>query len=133
MMEEYLDRRRQSDPDFMDDVHDGSYYRGLMKQPVTWNGIEQKPRRTYFQDETDVALGLATDGVTPYKRSRLDAWPLLFTNFSLPPEVRTLQGYQICCGIIPGEPSNVAIDLTSIHQYREYIMPQTLQVMWIGN
>ncbi|KAJ9112999.1 hypothetical protein QFC22_006095 [Naganishia vaughanmartiniae] len=111
MIEEYLGRRQQSDPEFMDDVHDGSYYRGLMKQSVKWYGVEQKPRRTYFQDLTDIALGLATNDVTLYKRSRLDAWPLLFTNFSLPPEVRTLQGDQICCGIIPGTSSDVERNL----------------------
>lgn len=61
------------------------------------------PERKYFADETDVALGFSTDGVALYSRSRLDAWPLLLTNYALPPELRTKQGYQICCGIMPGE------------------------------
>lgn len=93
---------QKSDEDCIEDVFDGSHYRALTEKLVSWNGIIQKPARKYFQDRTDIALGLTTDGVPLYKRSRLDAWPVLITNFSLPPEVRTREGYQMCCGIIPG-------------------------------
>lgn len=102
LIDEYTKRRGSSDATFLEDIFDGSHYRGLTAKSVSWDGKIQQPPRQYFQQDTDVALGLSSDGVPLYKRSRLDAWPLLLTNFSLPPEVRTRQGYQICCGIIPG-------------------------------
>ncbi|KAJ9113700.1 hypothetical protein QFC22_006009 [Naganishia vaughanmartiniae] len=94
-MGEYWERRQKSDGKSIEDIFDGSHYRALTEKLVSWNGSIKEPARKYFQDRTDVALGLTTDGVPLYKRSRLDAWPVLLTNFSLPPEVRTREGYQI--------------------------------------
>lgn len=69
---------------------------------MSWDGETQLPERQYFDQDTDIALGLSTDGVPLYNRSRLDAWPLLITNYALPPELRNVKGYQICCGLVPG-------------------------------
>lgn len=102
LLDEYIARRRDSDPRYLQDVFDGSHFKRLLDTEVTWDGVLQQPARRYFEEETDMALGFSTDGVALYNRSRLDAWPILLTNYALPPELRTKQGYQVCCGIIPG-------------------------------
>lgn len=103
MPEEFRERRRGAfDPALKQDVLDGDHCSGLCDVPVTWDGETQSPTRRYFQDPTDLSLGLSTDGVPLYNRSRVDAWPLLIMNYSLPPGVRTKKGYQLCCGILPG-------------------------------
>jgi hypothetical protein len=103
MIDEYIERRKESDPEYTRDIFDGSHFQRLTETTVTWDGATPQPARRYFAEETDVPLGLSTDGVPLYKRSRLDAWPVLLTNYALPPEYRTKKGYQICCGLIPGE------------------------------
>lgn len=102
LIDDYRSRTRGLDARCSEDVFSGTHYNSLKGKPVTWDGITQQPVRKYFQESTDAVLGLSTDGVPLYKRSRMDAWSLLITNYSLPPEVRTRKGYQLCCGIIPG-------------------------------
>ncbi|KAJ9095019.1 hypothetical protein QFC21_005812 [Naganishia friedmannii] len=72
-------------------------------QSVRWAGKRVEGGGKYFDDDTQIALGLATDGMPCWKRSRLDCWPFIVTNYSPPPEIRTKREYQICCGLIPGQ------------------------------
>lgn len=83
---EYIQRRKESDPEYTRDIFDGSHFRRLTETTVAWDGATPQPARQYFAEETDVPLGISTDGVPLYKRSRLDAWPVLLTNYDLPPE-----------------------------------------------
>jgi hypothetical protein len=103
IMDEFRSRRSRWDDEFLHDMHSGSHFKDLLGQPVRWDGEIQQPECNYFAEETDVPLSLMTDGVTLYKQSRLDTWPLILTNYALPPEIRTRMENVICVGLIPGE------------------------------
>lgn len=82
------------------DIFDGVMYRSLKETLVTIGGHQQD--YTFFNSETDVALGLFADGFAPFKNRKHTCWPIVFTNLNLPPEVRTLFENLICAGVIPG-------------------------------
>jgi hypothetical protein len=82
------------------DIFDGSHYRGLLQKEVTING--HSLGHTYFSDDRDVALGLATDGVNPWQRRKSTFWPIILYNFNLPPEERFHDENAICVGEVPG-------------------------------
>jgi hypothetical protein len=94
---------RQVENDVLQDVFDGHHYQELLNRDVSWKGETLSPTEKYFSQDTDVALGFATDGITPLERGVSDFWPLLLTIYNLPPEIRTQREFQICCGLIPGE------------------------------
>ncbi|KAI5886458.1 uncharacterized protein SCHCODRAFT_02460237, partial [Schizophyllum commune H4-8] len=56
------------EPDYVQDVMDGSHYRTLRSQHVSVGG--QTFTHKYFDDEHDIALGLSTDGFAPFKRRK---------------------------------------------------------------
>ena len=84
----------------MTDVFDGLHYRQLLEKEVTING--HGLGHTYFSDHRDIALGLATDGVNPWRRRKSTFWPILLYNFNLPPEERNHHDNAICIGEVPG-------------------------------
>jgi hypothetical protein len=53
-------------------IFDGQLFKDLVGRPIMWNEEQAPGACTYFDQQTDVALGLGTDGIPPYKRSRLD-------------------------------------------------------------
>lgn len=101
-MLEYRQRRTVED-DVLHDVFDGDCYAALTQRQVVWEG-QLYPDR-YFSASTDVALQLGLDGVQCFERNGIDCWPIIITLYSLSPELRHRQEYQICCGIIAGEPT----------------------------
>lgn len=84
----------------MTDVFDGSHYLGLLEKEVTIDG--HGLGHTYFSDPRDIALGLATDGVNPWRRRKSTFWPILLYNFNLPPTERSHDDNAICIGEVPG-------------------------------
>lgn len=57
----------------------------------------------FFEDPHNIALGIATDGFTPFKKKKgATAWPLLLINCNLPPSLRFRCKHLICVGDIPG-------------------------------
>jgi hypothetical protein len=83
------------------DVFDGKLYRELLGKHVRpINGPVQQHR--YFDQPTDIALGLSTDGYAPFRRRAKTAWPLLVFNYNLPPEIRFHLENVLCLGVIPG-------------------------------
>lgn len=84
----------------MTDVFDGAHYLGLLEREVSVNG--HGLGHTYFSGPRDVALGLATDGVNPWKRRKSTFWPILLFNFNLPPTERFHDENVICVGEVPG-------------------------------
>ena len=85
---------------YMTDVFDGSHYLELLQKEVTISG--HGLGHTYFSDPRDIALGLATDGVNPWRRRKSTFWPILLYNFNLPPEERSHDDNAICVGEVPG-------------------------------
>ncbi|KAG9125491.1 hypothetical protein FRC07_007398 [Ceratobasidium sp. 392] len=91
---------RQTAPDSMSDIFDGSFYRQLLDRRVTV-GAETLGHR-YFSKPTDVAFGLSTDGFGPFKSRKQTCWPLILFNYNLPPSIRTQLQHILCIGVIPG-------------------------------
>lgn len=87
-------------PDSNCDVFDGWVYRQLLDKYVALDGKELRHR--YFSDPRDIALGFSTDGFCPFRRRKSTCWPLLLYNYNLPPELRILQEYILCLGVVPG-------------------------------
>jgi hypothetical protein len=88
------------DPGTYTDIFDGENYRTLRNTQVR----EDRDYK-FFDDPTDIALGLATDGFTLFKRRRRGlstAWPIVLVNLNLPPKIRTRLENVICVGVIPG-------------------------------
>lgn len=95
---------RTNDLKKSEDVFDGRHFSQLLEKDVTWAGKTSSAHGgKYFDQPTDLAFGLSTDGIPLHKRSPLDTWPLLLTIYSLPPEIRYRREFQLCCGLIPGE------------------------------
>ncbi|KAJ2923313.1 hypothetical protein H1R20_g13784, partial [Candolleomyces eurysporus] len=57
--------QHQSKDGVFEDVFDGKIYKNLRQTKVTVGDTEQD--HTFFQDETDIALGFATNGFAPFK------------------------------------------------------------------
>jgi hypothetical protein len=85
-------------------VFDGQHFKALLGRRVTWGSthLDTNTHR-YFDQSTDIALHLSTDGISLHNRTGLYAWPLILTIYSLGPEMRYRREHQICCGVIPGK------------------------------
>jgi hypothetical protein len=90
------------------DVFDGRRYRKLCKTHVTVN--DRRLPHKFFSDGRDIALGLATDGFSPFKKKKATAWPLVLVNYNLPPSIRFRRENLICVGDIPGPKKPKDID-----------------------
>ena len=84
----------------MTDIFDGSHYHELLKKEVTING--HGVGHTYFSDDRDIALGLASDGISPWRHRKATFWPILLYNFNLPPDECFHDDNMICIGKVPG-------------------------------
>lgn len=68
-----------------------------------WKHVnEQWP--DFNADPRSVRLGLAMDGINPYKlmRSKHSTWPVLLFNYNIPPWLAIKKGHVILSIIIPG-------------------------------
>ena len=95
------------------DIFDGQHYHHLCQEQVrvpSENEGEFKPmQHLYFEDEQDVALGLALNGFTFYKtlgklaqKTKYNTWALILINYNLDPTIRTHWKHVIPLGMIPG-------------------------------
>jgi hypothetical protein len=95
---------RVPDPNSLTDILDGRYYRRLLREFVHVLGGNRLGHR-FFSHTTDIALGLSTDGVGPFKTRKQQCWPLILINYNLPPSIRTRLEHILCLGVIPGPQS----------------------------
>ncbi|KAJ2921502.1 hypothetical protein H1R20_g15592, partial [Candolleomyces eurysporus] len=86
--------------DRIQDLYDGLIYQSLRNTFVSIGDIQQPYK--YFSSETDIALGIATDGFAPFRKRKQTCWPILVYNLNLPPDLRFLMDYLICAGVVPG-------------------------------
>ncbi|PPR00725.1 hypothetical protein CVT24_000949 [Panaeolus cyanescens] len=86
------------EPGKVKDVYDGSLYRSLLSKVVP----DSSPPNNFFSDDRDIALGLSTDGFSPFDRRDKTCWPILLFNYNLPPETRFKKENCINVGTIPG-------------------------------
>ena len=63
----------------------------------------------YLSYILNIALGLSTDGIAPFKKWTSTAWSLIIFNYNLPPEIHFCIENIVSLGVIPGpkEPVNV--------------------------
>ncbi|CEL54833.1 hypothetical protein RSOLAG1IB_11778 [Rhizoctonia solani AG-1 IB] len=86
--------------DTISDIFDSACYKKLCRTKVVIEGKEQP--FYFFQDKREIALGLVTDGMCPFKRRKNSCWPILLVNYNLPPDERFHIDNLICVGVVPG-------------------------------
>jgi hypothetical protein len=104
----YRSRGFEYDHSIVKDVFDGTHYCSLQGKKVVVNDQEQ--HHFFFDGYRDIALGLSTDGYTPFKRRTKTAWPLVLYNYNLPPDIRFHAENVIRLGVIPGPKKPVDFD-----------------------
>jgi hypothetical protein len=82
------------------DIFDGDHYRWLLGQRVRVG--DRTFTHSYFCGDRDIALGLSTDGFSPFRSRKHSAWPLIIFLYNLPPEIRFRQEFILSLGVIPG-------------------------------
>ncbi|QRV83012.1 Transposase family Tnp2 protein [Ceratobasidium sp. AG-Ba] len=88
------------DPDVTYDVFDSENYRTLRNTQV-----HPESDYCFFDNPEDLALGIATDGFTLFKRRERGlstAWPIIVLNYNIDPRYRTRLENTLCVGVIPG-------------------------------
>ncbi|CAE6431615.1 unnamed protein product, partial [Rhizoctonia solani] len=91
---------QQYQPGKILDVFDAEYYR-LLRRTL----LDPETGYHFFDNQQDLALGIATDGFTLFKRRRRGlstAWPIIIINYNLHPRIRNRLENVICVGVIPG-------------------------------
>ena len=87
-------------PGMISDIFDGANYLHLCEQYITSKGVSTGQK--HFSGRHDLALGLSTDGFSPFRHRKYSAWPLLVYNYNLPPSIRFHHENVICVSVIPG-------------------------------
>jgi hypothetical protein len=82
------------------DIFDGTHYHDLKNRNIKI--LDETLSDKYFSDPHDIALGVCTDGVGPFKTRRITCWPLLVVNYNLPADLMFLLEYIMALGVIPG-------------------------------
>ena len=93
----------KSDNSVIQDIFDGNRYHELQQQHVSIDGKKQPYK--FFEDSREIALGLSTDGMCPFRRRKHSCWPVVLINYNFPPDERTHIGNITCVGVIPGPKS----------------------------
>jgi hypothetical protein len=73
-------------PEVIKHIFNGLLYRSLLGKHVQPVGSPTQ-RHWYFDRDTDMVLGLSTDGCAPFRQRAKTACPLLLFNYNLPPDV----------------------------------------------
>ncbi|KAJ2932101.1 hypothetical protein H1R20_g4984, partial [Candolleomyces eurysporus] len=90
----------QSNEAIIQDLYDGMIYNSLRSMYVNIGGTEQP--HCFFEADTNIALGLATDDFAPFCNRKQTCWPILVYNLNLPPDEHFLMENLICVGVVPG-------------------------------
>ncbi|KAL5639602.1 hypothetical protein ACGC1H_006272 [Rhizoctonia solani] len=91
---------QQFEPENILDVFDAEHYRSLRATI-----LDPESGYHFFDNPQDIALGLATDGFTLFKRRRRGlstAWPIIIINYNLHSRIRNRLENILCVGVIPG-------------------------------
>jgi len=77
---------RVSKPGVLQDIQDGTVYQRLL-------------REGFLRHPYNLAISFNTDGVSPYKSSSYEMWPLFWQVHDLPPSLRFSLKYTRLCGL----------------------------------
>ena len=81
------EERESPDQVFMQTSKMGEIYQGLMG------------KGKFLSQRWNLALGINTDGVSPYKSSTYQMWPIFWQILDLPPDLRFQTKYTRLCGL----------------------------------
>jgi hypothetical protein len=84
----------------MQDVFNSAHYHSLKDRHIKIHNTTLNSK--YFSGKCNIALGLCTDGVGPFKTRKVSCWPLVVVNYNLPPDLMFLLDYIMSLGVIPG-------------------------------
>ena len=106
---------------------------GMVRHPCdskAWNHVHENVDPTFGEEPRNVHMGLATDGVNPFKlqQSTWSTWPVMLLNYNIPPWLTTKKFFVMLVLLIPGKQS-----VTS-HFFDVYLAPlvEELQQLWKG-
>ena len=106
---------------------------GLVRHPCdskAWKHIHENLDTSFGQEDRNIHLGLATDGVNPFKlqRTSWSTWPVMLLNYNIPPWLTTKKFFIMLAMLIPGKQS-----VTS-HVFDVYLEPlvEELTQLWKG-
>jgi hypothetical protein len=82
----------------------------LVRHPCdskAWKHIHENLDTTFGQEDRNIHLGLATDGVNPFKlqRTSWSTWPVMLLNYNIPPWLITKKFFIMLAMLIPGKQS----------------------------
>ena len=83
---------------------------GLVRHPCdskAWRHVHEVVDCTFGSDSRNIHLGLAADGVNPFKLQRCSwsTWPVLLLNYNIPPWLSTKNFFIMVALLIPGKQS----------------------------
>jgi Transposase family tnp2 len=90
----------ESWPGIKADIFDSQHYQHLCKTTVMIGG--RPLGHKFFSQPTDIALGISTDGFSPFKCRKHTCWPIIAFNYNLPPEICFMLEKIIPIGLILG-------------------------------
>jgi hypothetical protein len=83
---------------------------GLVRHPCdskAWRHVHEVVDNTFGNDDRNIHLGLAADGVNPFKLQRCSwsTWPVMLLNYNIPPWLSTKKFFIMLALLIPGKQS----------------------------
>ncbi|QRW06862.1 Transposase family Tnp2 protein [Ceratobasidium sp. AG-Ba] len=90
--------RYHSAPGNFADIFDGAHYKQLLDRQVVVG--RDRLDHQYFSFDTDIALGISTDGFGPFKSRKQSCWLLLVFNYNLHPSIRHRLENMLCSPFI---------------------------------
>ena len=106
---------------------------GLVRHPCdskAWRHVDEVVDSTFGNEPRNIRLGLAADGVNPFKLQRVSwsTWPVLLLNYNLPPWLSTKKFFIMLALLIPGKQS---VTSAFFDVYMEPLVEE-LVLLWKG-
>ena len=106
---------------------------GLVRHPCdskVWRHVHEVVDCSFGNDDRNIHLGLAADGVNPFKLQRVSwsTWPVMLLNYNLPPWLSTKKIFIMLALLIPGKQS-VTSEFFDV--YLEPLVEELVQ-LWKG-
>ena len=83
---------------------------GLVRHPCdskAWKHVHENVDSSFGQEDRNIHLGMAADGVNPFKlqRTSWSTWPVMLLNYNIPPWLTTKKFFIMLALLIPGKQS----------------------------
>ena len=106
---------------------------GLVRHPCdskAWRHVHEVVDCSFGNDDRNIHLGLAADGVNPFKLQRCSwsTWPVMLLNYNIPPWLSTKKFFIMLALLIPGKQS-VTSEFFDV--YMEPLVEELVQ-LWKG-